>query len=147
MRIFLENFILYFSNMIHELPKLPYDLDALSPYISRETLEYHYGKHHKAYVDKLNELIVGTEFEPLSLVEIVNRAPKGPIFNNAAQIVNHTFYFETFTAPDTVGPLSGDLLSLMDAQWGSHEKFVADFTAKAIGNFGSGWTWLAKKSD
>lgn len=83
--------------MIHTLPKLPYALDALSPYLSQETLEYHYGKHHKTYVDNLNNLIPGTEFETLSLEEIITTAPTGPIFNNAAQIWNHTFYWESLT--------------------------------------------------
>ena len=133
--------------MTHELPVLPYDLDALAPYISRETLEYHHGKHHKTYVDKLNELIVGTEFADMSLVDIVKNAPKGPIFNNAAQVVNHTFYFETFAPKDTCSPVSGDLADAIAIKWGSIDDFIIDFTTMAIGNFGSGWTWLAKKND
>jgi len=83
--------------MTHELPKLPYEMTALEPYISAETLEYHYGKHHKAYVDNLNNLIIGTEFENMILEDIVKKAPAGPIFNNAAQVWNHTFYFLGFT--------------------------------------------------
>lgn len=131
--------------MKHILPELPYALNALEPYISQETLEFHYGKHHRAYVDKLNELIEGTEFADMSLQDIVDHAPKGPIFNNAAQIINHTFYFNSLHAPDDCTP-DGALLEALVQKWGSFEDFVADFSAKAIANFGSGWTWLAKNT-
>jgi superoxide dismutase, Fe-Mn family len=91
--------------MTHTLPVLPYDLDALAPYISRETLEFHHGKHHQTYIDNLNKLIPGTEYENMSLEEIIKKAPKGGIFNNSAQIWNHTFYFESL-APATIGTFS-----------------------------------------
>src|SRR5436190_24290874 len=108
--------------MKHELPPLPYALDALAPIISKETLEYHYGKHHKAYVDKLNELIPGTEFAELSLEDIIKKAPAGPIFNNAAQIWNHTFYWHSMTPESTKNKPHGTLASEIDKAFGSFEK-------------------------
>lgn len=126
--------------MTHELPKLPYEKGALSPYISAETLEYHYGKHHQTYVDNLNKLIVGTEFETLSLEDIVKKAPAGPIFNNAAQVWNHSFYFFGFTP--NAKPISGKILELINRDFGSFDAFKSAFTASALWNFGSGWTWL-----
>jgi Fe-Mn family superoxide dismutase len=128
------------------LPPLPYSLDALAPYISRETLEFHHGKHHQAYVDNLNKMIVGTEFESLSLEEIIKKAPKGGIFNNAAQIWNHTFYFDSL-APATISTLSEELLSQIVEKWGNIESFQVAFGDVALKTFGSGWAWLVRKSD
>jgi superoxide dismutase, Fe-Mn family len=125
-----------------ELPKLPYDQDALSPYISKETLEYHYGKHHKAYVDNLNKLIPGTEFEKLSLEEIIMKS-SGPIFNNAAQVWNHTFYWHCMTPKSAEEP-SGKLADAINKKFGSFEEFKKLFTESGTKLFGSGWTWLAK---
>jgi Fe-Mn family superoxide dismutase len=132
--------------MKHELPALKYELNALEPYISQETLEFHYGKHHKAYVDNLNNLIVGTEFENMSLEEIVKKSVSGPVFNNAAQIWNHTFYFNGLT-PNSAKKLSGLLLEKIEAAFGSFESFIETFSKTAIGNFGSGWTWLVQNSE
>ncbi len=132
--------------MTHTLPTLPYALDALAPYISEETLQYHYGKHHQTYVDNLNKLIPGTEYESLSLEEIIRSAPKGGIFNNAAQIWNHTFYFESL-APATIPTLSETFLSQIVETWGNFEGFQKAFTDMALANFGSGWTWLVKLPD
>lgn len=134
------------------LPTLPYALDALEPYISRETLEYHYGKHHQTYVDNLNKLVPGTEYENLSLEEIIRRAPAGGVFNNAAQVWNHTFYFEALTAPENVPqemPKPGEsaLYDAISARWRGGMEFVTEFNKAALANFGSGWTWLVKKED
>lgn len=131
--------------MAHTLPALPYALDALAPIISQETLEYHYGKHHQSYVTNLNNLIPGTEFENASLEEIIKKA-SGGIFNNAAQIWNHTFYWNSLT-PKSSGKPSGKLADAINAKWGSFEKFQEAFAKSAAGNFGSGWTWLVKKAD
>jgi len=130
--------------MEHTLPPLPYAIDALAPHISQETLEYHYGKHHQAYVTNLNNLIKGTEFENLSLEEIVKKS-SGGIFNNAAQIWNHTFYWNGLK-PGGSTP-SGALAAAIDAKWGSFDNFKAEFTKMCVGNFGSSWTWLVKKAD
>ncbi len=129
----------------YELPKLPYALDALQPYISKETLEYHYGKHHKAYVDNLNKLIVGTEFENLSLEETILKATGG-IFNNAAQVWNHTFYWHCM-APKSGGEPTGKLADAIIKKFGSFEEFKKLFSQAAIATFGSGWAWLAKNTD
>lgn len=126
-----------------ELPALPYARDALSPRISEETIDYHYGKHHQAYVTNLNKMIEGTEFADKSLEEII-RSSKGGVFNNAAQIWNHTFYWNSLT-PNSAAP-SGDLATAIDATFGSFDEFKAKFTASAAGNFGSGWTWLVKNA-
>lgn len=131
--------------MAHELPKLPYAMDALKPYISEETLEYHYGKHHKGYVDKLNAAIPGTEFENLGLEDIIRKA-KGGVFNNAAQIWNHTFYWNSMS-PNGGGKPSGDLAAAIDKAFGSFDDFKKEFIAKTGANFGSGWGWLVKKGD
>jgi superoxide dismutase, Fe-Mn family len=128
------------------LPPLPYALDALTPHISKETLEYHYGKHHQTYVDNLNKLVPGTEYEGLSLEEIIEKAPAGGVFNNAAQIWNHTFYFESL-APVAHHVPSKELYDAIDAKWWDLDVFMAEFTKSALANFGSGWTWLVKKSD
>ena len=131
-------------HMAHTLP-LPYELDALAPHISKETLEFHYGKHHQTYVTNLNNLIPGTEFENLSLEEIVKKS-SGGIFNNAAQIWNHTFYWNSL-APKAGGAPSGKLADAINAKWGSFDAFKEAFNKSAAGNFGSGWTWLVKKAD
>lgn len=130
--------------MNHILPSLPYALDALEPYISRETLEYHHGKHHQTYVDNLNRLIVDTEFADMSLEDII-RHSSGGIFNNAAQIWNHTFYFASLGAPGHDIP-SQELYTAIERVWGSFELFVETFTKEALANFGSGWTWLVKNT-
>lgn len=128
------------------LPDLPYTLDALAPSISKETMEYHYGKHHQTYVDNLNKLQKGTEFESLSLEDIITKAPAGGIYNNAAQVWNHTFFWSCMK-PNGGGEPSGALAQTIQKQWGDYAKFKADFAAKAAANFGSGWTYLAKKAD
>jgi Fe-Mn family superoxide dismutase len=132
--------------MIHTLPTLPYALDWLSPYLSQETLEYHYGKHHKTYVDNLNGLIIWTEFENISLEEIIETAPSGPIFNNAAQIWNHTFYWESLT-PDGSSIEGTNIGELILEKWESFEAFKKAFNDVALKTFGSGWAWLVKKPD
>ena len=131
--------------MEHTLPALPYAMDALAPMISKETLEFHYGKHHQTYVTNLNNLIKGTEFEPMSLDEIVKKSSAG-IFNNAAQIWNHTFYWHSL-APNAGGAPTGALSAAIDAKWGSFDAFKEAFNKSAVGNFGSSWTWLVKKAD
>lgn len=131
--------------MEHILPALPYDLDALAPVISKETLEYHYGKHHQAYVTNLNKLIVGTEFENLPLEEIILKSTGG-IFNNAAQIYNHTFYWNCLT-PKAGGEPEGLLAKKIEQTFSSFAAFKEKFSQTAIGTFGSGWTWLVKDKD
>jgi Fe-Mn family superoxide dismutase len=131
--------------MEHALPALPYPLDGLQPHISKETLEFHYGKHHQTYVTNLNNLIKGTEFESASLEEIVKKS-SGGVFNNAAQIWNHTFYWNSLS-PKGGGAPSGALAAAIDKKWGSFEAFKEAFTKSAVGNFGSSWTWLVKKTD
>lgn len=131
--------------MKHELPPLPYAMDALEPYISKETLEYHYGKHHKAYVDNLNNLIPGTEFENLTLEEIILKA-SGPIFNNAAQVWNHTFYWNSMR-PNGGGEPDGKLADAIRRDFGSFEAFKEAFSKAAVTLFGSGWAWLVKNPD
>ena len=131
--------------MEHLLPTLPYPMDALAPHISKETLEFHYGKHHQTYVTNLNNLIKGTEFESSTLEDIVRRS-SGGVFNNAAQVWNHTFYWNGL-APNAGGLPSGALAKAIDAKWGSFDAFKDAFTKSAIGNFGSSWTWLVKKPD
>ncbi len=126
----------------HELPALPYAADALQPHISAETLEFHYGKHHATYVDKLNGMIPGTEFESASLEEIIQKA-SGGIFNNAAQIWNHSFYWNCLS-PNGGGTPGAGLGEAIVQTFGSFDAFKEQFTASAIGNFGSGWTWLVK---
>jgi Fe-Mn family superoxide dismutase len=128
------------------LPELPYALTALAPHISAETLEYHYGKHHKTYVDKLNGLIAGTAFAGKSLEDIIASA-NGPTFNNAAQIWNHNFYWRSLR-PHGGGIPSGAIASAIDATFGSFDEFKIKFSDSAVNNFGSGWTWLVNaKSD
>jgi Fe-Mn family superoxide dismutase len=128
----------------HMLPPLPYEPAALEPMISRETLEYHHGRHHRAYVNKLNELIAGTSCEPLSLEEIVCAA-KGPVFNNAAQVWNHNFYWNCLI-PRGAG-LPASLEKALTAAFGSFDDFSARFKSSAAAKFGSGWTWLVRRPD
>ncbi|MEO1767327.1 superoxide dismutase [Thiobacter aerophilum] len=132
--------------MEHQLPPLPWPKDALAPHMSAETLEYHYGKHHQAYVTNLNNLIKGTAFESKSLEDIIRTAPAGGIFNNAAQVWNHTFFWHSMK-PKGGGMPTGALLEAINKKWGSFEAFKKAFQASAVGNFGSGWTWLVKKAD
>jgi Fe-Mn family superoxide dismutase len=129
--------------MAFELPDLPYAHDALAPHISRETLEYHHDKHHAAYVNNPNGLVPGTEFEAKSLEDIVKTAPAGGIFNNAAQVWNHTFYFNGLK-PGGGGPATGAVAGAIEAKFGSFEAFKEAFTKSAATNFGSGWTWLVR---
>ena len=130
--------------MPHQLPPLPYAMDALEPHISRETLEYHYGKHHQTYVKTLNELIQNTEFSESALEDIIKRA-EGPVFNNAAQVWNHSFYWQCLS-PTPTEP-RGDLKKALETHFESVAKFKEQFQKCAIANFGSGWTWLVKKPD
>ena len=131
--------------MAHTLPALPYAQDALAPHISAETFEYHYGKHHAAYVTNLNNLIPGTEFESKSLEDIVKSATGG-VYNNAAQVWNHTFFWNCMQPNGGAAP-TGALADAINAKWGSYDEFKKAFQASAVGNFGSGWTWLVKKAD
>ena len=132
--------------MTHELPPLPYSKDALAPTISAETLDYHHDKHHQAYVTNLNNLVPGTQFENASLEEIVERAPAGGIYNNAAQVWNHTFYFNCM-GPDAGGEPSGELAEAINSKFGSFADFKEKFSTSAVTNFGSGWTWLVQNKD
>ncbi|MBL0671235.1 superoxide dismutase [Fe] [Aeromonas hydrophila] len=131
--------------MAFELPALPYAINALEPHISQETLEYHHGKHHNTYVVNLNNLVPGTEFEGKSLEEII-KTSTGGIFNNAAQIWNHTFYWHCLS-PNGGGEPTGALADAITKAFGSFAEFKDAFTKSAIGNFGSSWTWLVKKAD
>ena len=131
--------------MEHTLPPLPYAHDALAPHISKETLEFHHDKHRQTYVTNLNNLIKGTEFENATLEEIVKKS-SGGIFNNAAQVWNHTFYFNGLS-PKGGGAPAGALADAINAKWGSFDKFKEEFTKTAVGTFGSGWAWLVKKAD
>ncbi len=128
--------------MAFELPALPYAKNALEPHISEETLEYHYGKHHNTYVVNLNNLIAGTDFENQSLEDIIKNSDGG-IFNNAAQVWNHTFYWNCLS-PNGGGEPTGALADAINAKFGSFEQFKKDFSDACITNFGSGWTWLVK---
>ncbi|QRM19011.1 superoxide dismutase [Fe] [Dechloromonas sp. TW-R-39-2] len=132
--------------MEHQLPQLPYAKDALAPHMSAETFDYHYSKHHQAYVTNLNNLIKGTEYENLDLEAIVKKAPAGGVYNNAAQVWNHTFFWNCMK-PNGGGAPAGALAAAIDAKWGSLDAFKAAFQTSAVGNFGSGWTWLVKKAD
>ncbi|MBL8471283.1 MAG: superoxide dismutase [Fe] [Rhodocyclaceae bacterium] len=132
--------------MEHTLPPLPYAKNALAPTLSEETLEFHYGKHHQAYATNLNNLIKGTDYAELDLEAIIKKAPAGGVFNNAAQIWNHTFFWNSMK-PGGGGAPSGALAAAIDARWGSFDEFKKAFQASAVGNFGSGWTWLVKKAD
>ncbi|MCO4320174.1 superoxide dismutase [Fe] [Aliidiomarina quisquiliarum] len=131
--------------MAFELPALPYEMNALEPHISAETLEYHYGKHHQTYVTNLNNLTAGTDMAGKSLEEIV-RTSDGGLFNNAAQVWNHTFYWHCLS-PNGGGEPTGALAEAINAKWGSFDKFKEAFTTSAVTNFGSSWTWLVKTAD
>ena len=131
--------------MEHKLPPLPFAKDALEPVISAETLDYHYGKHHQAYVNNLNKLIVGTEFEDMPLEDIIRKS-SGGIFNNAAQVFNHTFYWHCL-APEAGGAPAGKLAEAIDQAFGSIESFKEKFSATAATTFGSGWAWLVKNDE
>ena len=131
--------------MSFELPALPFEMDALEPHISKETLEYHYGKHHQAYVTKLNDGIKGTEFENATLEEIVEKS-EGGIFNNAAQVWNHTFYWNCLAA-NAGGEPTGEIAEEFNASFGSFAEFKQQFSASAATLFGSGWAWLVQNSE
>jgi len=131
--------------MEHKLPDLPYAMDALAPTISKETLEFHYGKHHQTYVTNLNNLIKGTEFEDMSLEDIIMKS-SGGLFNNAAQIWNHTFYWNCLS-PNGGGEPTGDLAAAINDKFGSFANFKDEFSKCSITTFGSGWGWLVKNSD
>lgn len=129
----------------HQLPELPYAKNALEPHISSETLDYHYGKHHATYVDKLNKLIDGTEFESMPLEDIIRKATGGT-FNNAAQVWNHSFYWNCLS-PDGGGEPESELAAAIEQTFKSYDEFKKQFSEAATGNFGSGWTWLVKNAD
>jgi superoxide dismutase, Fe-Mn family len=131
--------------MEHVLPPLPYPIDSLAPHYSRETLEYHHGKHHNAYVVNLNNLQKGTEFENMPLEDIIKKS-SGAIYNNSAQVWNHTFFWNCMK-PNGGGEPTGALAQAITAKWGSYQAFKEAFVKSAVGNFGSGWTWLVKKAD
>ena len=127
-----------------KLIELPYEMGALAPVISAETLSFHHGKHLQAYVDNLNKLLPGSEYENMALEEIVRKAPAGAVFNNAGQILNHELYFTQFKpASEAVQNPEGALAAQIEKQWDSVEAFKAEFEAKGVGLFGSGWVWLA----
>lgn len=131
--------------MSFTLPDLPYARDALAPHISAETLDYHYGKHHKTYVDKLNGMVEGTQYADMSLEEVV-RNSEGGVFNNAAQIWNHTFYWNCLS-PNGGGEPTGELAAAITRDFGSFEAFRDQFSQTAINTFGSGWAWLVQNPD
>ncbi|MDQ8021631.1 MAG: Fe-Mn family superoxide dismutase [Moraxellaceae bacterium] len=131
--------------MEHTLPPLPFAKNALVPHISEETFDFHYSKHHQAYVTNLNNLIKGTEFENATLEEIIKKS-SGGIYNNSAQVWNHTFFWSSLK-PNGGGAPTGALADAINAKWGSFDAFKEAFTKSAVGNFGSGWTWLVKKPD
>lgn len=131
--------------MTHVLIDLPYAADALSPHCSQETVQFHHGKHHRAYVAKLNELIKGTEFEDASLENVVKKS-SGALFNNASQVWNHNFFWNCM-APGGGGMPDGELGKAIDKKWKNYEAFSKAFASSAVNNFGSGWSWLVKKSD
>lgn len=127
--------------MAFTLPPLPFAMNALEPYMSEKTLSYHYGKHHRGYVDTLNTLIAGTDYESMPLEEIIRTTQQGPIFNNASQNWNHTFFWNSLT-PNGGGAPSGRALAAIEAKWENYDAFKEQFIKSAAGNFGSGWTWL-----
>lgn len=131
--------------MKYNQPQLPYAADSLEPAISRRTVDFHYGKHEKAYIDNLNNLIEGTEFADLPLEEIIHDA-KGPLFNNASQAWNHIFYFFSFS-PDGGGEPEGELREAIDRDFGSFENFKKEFVDAGVKLFGSGWVWLSRDND
>lgn len=132
--------------MKFELPKLPFEKQALMPYMSAETIDFHYGKHHQTYVTNLNNLIQGTEFENADLITIIKKS-SGGIFNNAAQVFNHTFFWDCLTAPKETNLPNGKIAELINRDFGSFEEFKENFSAAALGVFGSGWAWLVLNKD
>ncbi len=132
--------------MAIELPPLPYADDALAPHISERTISFHYGKHHASYVEKLNGLIEGTDQADAPLEDIIRSAGPGGLFNNAAQVWNHTFYWNCMS-PDGGGDPTGDLAAAIESSFGSVDDFKEQFKTDATGNFGSGWTWLVREGD
>jgi len=132
--------------MAFTIPALPFEKNALEPAMSSTTLTYHHDKHHQAYCDTLNKLIAGTEYEKMPLEEIIRTSQSGPIFNNAAQTWNHSFFWNCLK-PNGGGDPSGKLLDAINAKYGSMDAFRAEFTKMAVGNFGSGWTWLVRNPD
>lgn len=131
--------------MTYTQPELPYDEGALAPAISAETVSFHYGKHEKAYIDNLNRLIKGSEFEDMDLEEVIKNA-SGPLFNNASQAWNHIFYFFTFS-PEGGGEPEGELRKAIDRDFGSFEQFKKAFVDAGVGLFGSGWVWLSRDNE
>lgn len=131
--------------MAHQLPELPYAKNALEPHMSAETLEYHYGKHHQTYVTNLNNLIPGTEFEKMALEDIIKKA-SGGVFNNAAQVWNHSFFWQCLS-PKGGGQPQGALAAAIDKSFGTLDEFKKQFTQTALTTFGSGWAWLVKNKD
>lgn len=129
--------------MMYEMPKLPYAPDALEPVISQQTMDFHYGKHLQAYVNNLNNLVPGTEFEGKDLITVVSTAPDGAIFNNAGQVLNHTFYFLQFSPKPARNEAAGKLAEAIKRDFDSFENFKKEFNAAAVGLFGSGWVWLS----
>lgn len=138
---------LMMMTMSYEMPKLPYATNALEPVISQQTIELHYGKHLQAYVNNLNNLVPGTEFEGKSVEEIVKTAPDGAIFNNAGQVLNHDLYFSQFAGKPSKSEPTGKLGEAIARDFGSFENFKKEFTAAAVGLFGSGWAWLSVCKD
>ncbi len=132
--------------MVHQLPKLPYALDALEPHIDARTLEIHHGKHHQAYVDNLNKMVVGTDFADASLEQIILKAPAGPIFNNGAQVWNHTFYWEGMK-PNGGGEPKNEIGRAIDKYFGNFNAFKEQLSKMSVTQFASGWGWLIKKKD
>jgi Fe-Mn family superoxide dismutase len=132
--------------MAFQLPELPYRKNALEPYISAETLDYHHGKHHQGYVNKTNKLVQETEYEGMELEDIIKQAPAGTLYNNAAQVWNHTFYWHCMR-PEGGGEPSGKIADAIHEQFGSFEAFRDQFTQSATTHFGSGWTWLVLNGD
>jgi superoxide dismutase, Fe-Mn family len=129
--------------MAFELPALPYAMDALAPHMSEQTMRFHYGKHHQNYVDTLNQLVSGTEFEGRSLEEVIHAAEPGAVFNNAGQVWNHNFFWKSMT-PGNTGDLDGALKAALEQSFGSVDEFKQTFSDQAKSLFGSGWTWLVK---
>lgn len=138
---------LMFFVMTYEMPKLPYAANALEPVMSEQTINFHYGKHLQAYVNNLNNLVPGTEFENKTVEEIVAKAPDGPIFNNAGQVLNHTLYFLQFSPKPAHSEPTGKLAEAIKRDFGSFNNFKKEFTTASVGLFGSGWSWLSVDKD